>query len=139
MNSNLATDEVENVPRLAPDKYRSFDPEVGKGKVVCISSREWMSYEVLYDKTESCPATEAVTEISKPTPVDILQIRLLAEIHTEDSEIVAPNEATFDILKYRPKTVKETDPDEGLIPEVRPETLGEEKVNETNALLRTRK
>jgi hypothetical protein len=89
-------------------------------------------------EAERCPATEALTEISKPTPADTLHNMLLADIHNDDSDTVVPIIAAFDKLKCWPKRVNDTAPEAGLILRSEPETSGAEYVNKTDALLRTR-
>jgi len=72
--------------------------------------------------------------MAKPTPEDNLHIKLLAEIHIDDSEAVTPVRATMDKPKCWPYTVKETDPDVGFVSQMELETPGTEKVNNTNEL-----
>jgi hypothetical protein len=73
-----------------------------------------------------------MTEMPTPTPEDNLHIRLLAEIHVDDSEAVTPVRATRDKPKWWPYSVKETDPDVGFVAQMELETSGTEKVKDTN-------
>jgi len=72
----------------------------------------------------------------EPTPADNLHIKLLAETHIDDSEVVVPMEATKDMLKCWPNIVNDTDPEAGFVPYAILESTGAEYVNKTNELLR---